>query len=151
MEFFKVIGIIYTHTCFKQGMLNVFLKLLSEPHCVRSGMCPLILPLSSWRKPERERSSGGSPSGLTKIQSATFFPSHSNTQTAGEFLWCSLCWNMINDTESLTVPCIALCISIFPHACDVEYINHYYFWITSQWLGCSHFKITTQRLFNHWE
>lgn len=99
--------------CFKQSTPNVFLKVLSEPHCVRSGMCPLILPLSSWRKPE-SKYPWREPLRTKEDPGCNFFSSHSNMQTAGEFICVSLYGNVTDDRESLTVPCIALCISVSP-------------------------------------
>lgn len=125
MKFCKVIGIIDTHTGFKQPLLNLGLQLLSEPHCQEWNVSthPASLSLEEvwkqmflWREPLR---TNGDPV-------CNFFSSHSNTQTAGECVWCPLCWNMIDDKESLTVPCIAICISIFPYTYDGKCINHCY-------------------------
>lgn len=123
MRILKVFGTIYKHIRFKQPRLHLFIKLLSEPHCASSGMCPLILLLSSWRKPESECSSGGSLSGLAKIQTATFFPHIARCKQQESS--CDAPF-IFNGKESLTVSCIAACISIFPYAYDVKHINRCY-------------------------
>lgn len=126
MKFFKVTEIIYNHICSKQRTLNLFLKLLGEPHCVRSGMCPLILPLSSWRKPESKYSSGGSPSGLRKIQAATFFPPIAICKQQ-ENLSDALFMEMWLMTEKVWQSHVQLSAFPFPpYVYDVKYINHCY-------------------------